>query len=111
MGETMTSLWDAVARLLSSGADASVLSSDMPGDPNYGHPPGYDPDAARWAWISHGLLEAGARVASAPRRQAVGEGLQGFIAGSDAGKQAYEDGLSNAIRRRVMRPAKDGAGF
>jgi hypothetical protein len=74
----------------------------MPGDPSYRRPPGYDPDAARWAQISRGLLEAGARLAAAPRRQAIGQGLQGFIAGSDAGKQAYEDDLSKAIGRRQL---------
>jgi len=107
----MTSLWDAIARLLGNGTSSSVLPGDMPGDPNYRRPPGYDPDAARWAQISRGLLEAGARVASAPRQQAVGEGLQGYIVGSDAGKRAYDDDLLNAIKWREIEtqpPQNDG---
>ncbi len=98
----MTSLWDAIARLLGGGTASSILPGDMPGDLNYRRPPGYDPDEARWAQISRGLLEAGARVAAAPRQQAVGEGLQGFIVGSDAGKRAYEDDLLKAFESREI---------
>jgi len=94
----MVSLWDAIASLFGGGSSSTILPGDMPGDPNYRRPPGYDPDAARWAQISRALLEAGARVASAPRDQAVGQGLQGFIEGSDAGKQNYEDGLLNELK-------------
>ena len=107
----MASLWDAIARLLGGGTFSALLPGDMPGDPNYRRPPGYDPDEARWAQISRGLLEAGARVASAPRRQAVGKGLQGFIVGSDAGKRAYEDDLLKAIESReiaTQRSQNDG---
>lgn len=89
----MISLWDAIAQLLGSGASSFLVSGDMPGDPGYRRPPGYDPDAARWAQISRGLLEAGARVASAPRGQATGQGLLGLIEGMDTGREAYENGL------------------
>lgn len=105
----MSTLWDAIAHLLGSGASASVLSGDMPGDPNYRHSPGYDPDAARWAQIARGLLEAGARVASAPRREAVGEGLRGFIAGSETGRQTYEDDLLRAIGRQEIEAQRSQA--
>jgi hypothetical protein len=89
----MTTLWEAVGGLLGGEAASSLLPGDMPGDPSYGRPPGYDPDEARWAQISRGLLEAGARVASAPRGQATGQGLLGLIEGMDTGREAYENGL------------------
>lgn len=98
----MTGLEDIIAGLLGGGPSSPILQGDMPGDPNYRRIPGYDPDAARWAQVSRALLEAGARVASAPRGQAVGQGLQGFIDGSDAGRQAYEDALLNAIKWRAV---------
>jgi hypothetical protein len=110
----MSTLWDAVARLLGSGAASSVLSGDMRGDPNYRHSPGRDPDSACWAQISRCPLETGVRVPSAPRRQAVGEGLRGFIAGSDAGRQTYEDDLSRGIGRweiEAQRSQTDGVPF
>jgi hypothetical protein len=87
----MAGLWDAIVGLLGGGSSSSFL----PNDPDHRRPQGYDPDAARWAQISRALLEAGARVASAPRGQATGQGLLGFIEGMDAGKQAYENGLRN----------------
>jgi hypothetical protein len=100
----MTDLSDLIAGLLGgrSGVLSSLLPGGMPGDPSYRRPPGYDPDAAQWAQVSRALLEAGARVASAPRGQAVGQGLRGFIEGGDAGRQAYEDALLNAIKRREI---------
>jgi len=109
----METLWDAIARLFGGGSSTAVLPGDMPGDPNYHRPPGYDPAAARWAQISRALLQAGARVASAPRGEAVGQGLQGFVEGSDAGRQAYEEELLNEIRWREMeaeQQARDDAG-
>jgi hypothetical protein len=109
----METLWDAIARLFGGGTLAAILPGDMPGDPNYRRPPGYDPAAARWVQISRALLEAGARVASAPRGQAVGQGLQGFIEGSDAGRQAYEDELLKDVKWRELeaaQQAQDDAG-
>jgi hypothetical protein len=98
----MADLENIIAGLLGGGLSSSILSGDMPNDPNYRRIPGYDPDGARWAQISRALLEAGARIASAPRGQAVGQGLRGFIDGSDAGRQAYEDALLNAIKWRAV---------
>jgi hypothetical protein len=95
----METLWDAIAKLFGGGSSPDLLPGDMPGDPNHHRPPGYDPAAAQWAQISRALLEAGARVASAPPGQAVGQGLQGFIEGGDAAKRAYENALLNAIIR------------
>jgi hypothetical protein len=108
----MTNLSDFIAGLLGgrSGALSSLLPGDMPGDPIYRRPSGYDPGAARWAQISRGLLEAGARIAAAPRGQAVGQGLRGFIEGSDAGKANYEGDLERIAPSHAMEdPAVDGA--
>jgi hypothetical protein len=65
----------------------------MPGYPGDRHPPGYDADVARWAQIARGLMDAGVRVATAPRGQAIGQGVQGFVEGLDSGRRRYEEGL------------------
>ncbi|HWA43386.1 MAG TPA: hypothetical protein VHA10_09270 [Hypericibacter adhaerens] len=85
------SLWEAIAGLL--GRSASILPGDMPGYPSDRHPPGYDADAARWAQIARGLMDAGVRVATAPRGQAIGQGVQGLVEGLDSGRRRYEEGL------------------
>lgn len=74
----------------------------LDGSTDYRRTLGYDPKAAMWAQISRAFMESGARLASAPRGQAVGQGLLGFIEGSDAGKEDYENGLLNEYRWKQL---------
>lgn len=80
-------LWEAIAGLLGGAA------AFLPEDRSRRHPPGYDAEAARWAQIAQGLMDAGVRVAAAPRGQAIGQGVRGFIEGLDSGRRAYEGAL------------------
>jgi hypothetical protein len=63
---------------------------------------GYNPWAAVLATLGGGLQQLGAGIATAPRGQAIGQGLLGFLQGTTAGREGYENGLLSRLRWREL---------
>jgi len=72
------------------------------GNSDYRQVLGYDPKAALWSQIAAALQQAGAGVATAPRGQAVGQGLLGVLQGTQQGQQNYESGLLNQFKWKQL---------